>query len=123
MISNSILPIPLPDGIYCGTWRGFYVTISSDQEVTQFKVDKALRNRDFPCIVTIENKKAVIDSGNPLVNQSLVVIEPSLLYDKNEPDHYTTLRVQFLRDLLENELITQGQMTAIQNYLYLKAKQ
>lgn len=74
MIANSILPIPLADGVYLGTWRGFYVTISSDQEVTQFKVDKALRNRNFPCLIIVENKKAVIDSGNPLINQNLEVL-------------------------------------------------
>lgn len=69
MTANSILPIPLPDGIYCGTWNGFYVTIASDREVTQFKVDKALRRNNFPCLVIIENKQATIDSGNPLSGQ------------------------------------------------------
>ena len=96
MLANSILPIPLPDGVYCGTWRGFYVTISFDQEVTQFKVDKALRNRDFPCLITVKNKKAVIDSGNPLVNQNLdlptaiKVLINELAKDKSPGSYYYT---------------------------------
>lgn len=71
MISNSILPIPLSDGVYYGTWNGFYVTISTKGEVARFKVDKALRNYNFPCIVVVENKKAVIDSGNPLIKPTI----------------------------------------------------
>lgn len=66
MTSNSILPIPLSDGIYCGVWNGFYVSVACNGEVIRFKVDKALRRKNFPCIVLIEDKKAVIDSGNPL---------------------------------------------------------
>lgn len=69
MQANSILPIPLADGIYCGTWKGFHVTIALEGELTQFKVDKALRRYDFPCIILVENKKATIDSGNPLNSQ------------------------------------------------------
>lgn len=100
MIANSILPIPLPDGVYLGTWRGFYVTISFDQEVTQFKVDKPLRNRDFPCLITVENKKAVIDSGNPLVNQNLdlptaiKVLINELAKDKSEGSYYHSWMVK-----------------------------
>ena len=66
MIANSVLPIPLVDGIYCGTWKGFYVTIAIPGELTQFKVDKMIHHKEFPCIVLVENKKATIDSGNPL---------------------------------------------------------
>lgn len=67
MQANSILPIPLPDGIYCGTWKESYVTVSIKGEETTFKVDKEVRRRKFPCIVSISNKQASIDSGNPLI--------------------------------------------------------
>lgn len=83
MQANSILPIPLPDGIYCGTWKESYVTVSIKGEETTFKVDKGVWRRKFPCIVIIYNKQAIIDSGNPLVcsnwmvnmhsNESLVI--------------------------------------------------
>ena len=66
MISNSIFPVPIKNGIYCGSWRGCYVCVSIGHEVTRFKVDKSLRDDFYPCIVVINDKKAYVDSGNPI---------------------------------------------------------
>ena len=69
MITTSILPIPLADGIYCGTWMDYHITISAQSEVIQFKVEKALCNMKLPCLVFIKDKKAIVDSGNPVKTQ------------------------------------------------------
>lgn len=65
MVTNSTLSIPIPDGIYIGSWHKHYVQIVLAGETITFKVDKKL-GRQYACVVKVSDKKATVDSGNPI---------------------------------------------------------